>query len=351
MPQYIVGWQPSTNNSTKSKSTKICSTNNSTEAKVNDSSPSKEQWVTKKICIKAGNAESWVVNSAKLEAASETGDGDNSDDDGSGKGGDADDSASVVSVASITSAESVASKESKVSKNSKDSSSNRTFGKKGTGPKNMEEFRKALKENLRTKDGAYCKAKDEISIECVCGKIVRICNKFYWKYMVQKPKVLNGKVQYKGHWFVCDEVKKRGNMYDLTQEEKEEIEKEISRQLKQKAREKSDDSDHSIEDRKPSAKSSRERGPDKDFFEANEYEDQIDQLIEAHAKRQEEEESEEEKREKEIKSKINELLKSREIGTTFLQDGPCYQVASELALCRECKLIPIPEREELILKG
>ena len=63
------------------------------------------------------------------------------------------------------------------------------------------------------------------------------------------------------------------------------------------------------------------------------------------------EDPEEVKRQADIKKNIQDLLNSRQVGETFLQDGPCYQVASELALCRECKQIPLYEREDLILKG
>ena len=44
---------------------------------------------------------------------------------------------------------------------------NRSRLDKGT----MEEFTQARRETLRTKDGAYCTAKDESSVICVCGKV------------------------------------------------------------------------------------------------------------------------------------------------------------------------------------
>ena len=91
----------------------------------------------------------------------------------------------------------------------------------------MEEFRRALRENLRTKDGAFCTPKDDSSVICVCGKVIRICNAFYWKYLVQKPRVVNGKLYARGHWYVCEEVKKRGSDYQLSPEEKLEIRREL----------------------------------------------------------------------------------------------------------------------------
>ena len=58
-------------------------------------------------------------------------------------------------------------------------------------------------------------------------QVIRICNPFYWKYLVQKPRVLNGKLYARGHWYVCEEVKKRGSEYQLSQEEKMEIRREL----------------------------------------------------------------------------------------------------------------------------
>ena len=41
---------------------------------------------------------------------------------------------------------------------------------------------------------------------CVCGKVVKLCSPYYWKYLIQKPTVKNGTVIQKGHWFACAEV-------------------------------------------------------------------------------------------------------------------------------------------------
>ena len=171
----------------------------------------KELWVVKKN----KKSEAWVVNPpvAKTEDAALT-----SEDEAEKT--DHDDNASVVSVASASSSASKGSKSSKSSTESK-------RGRRGGGPSNMEEFRKALKENLRTKDGSYCIAKDKTNIECVCGKIVRICNPYYWKYLVQKPRVVNGKLYARGHWYICEEVKRRGSEYQLSEQEKLEIKKEL----------------------------------------------------------------------------------------------------------------------------
>ena len=311
--------------------------------------------MVKKITIKAGNAESWVVNSAKLEAKSAAKsasdveevdvDDDDDDDNLSGKNAATDnDSASVVSVASvISSAESVGSKTSAMNADSPSLGGGGRRGgpgKKGSSPKNMEEFRKVLKDNLRTKDGAYCKAKDENSIECVCGKIVRICNKFYWRYMVQRPKVINGRIQAKGHWYACEEVKRRGNLYDMSPELKKELAMEVERQKKRLLNSNNADSDAdsaksdrsaTLGSRAAAVKAARaaadkKDAANKDFLEEDEFDDELERERREMAASPTESEKEYDRRQAEIKEQIDTLLKSREIGTTFLQDGPCYQV-------------------------
>jgi hypothetical protein len=39
--------------------------------------------------------------------------------------------------------------------------------------------------------------------------------------------VVNGKLYARGHWYVCEEVKRRGSEYQLTPEEKLEIRREL----------------------------------------------------------------------------------------------------------------------------
>ena len=96
--------------------------------------------------------------------------------------------------------------------------------------KTMEEFAQVLKDNLRTKDGKYCKPKDDKNIECVCGKTVRICNSFYWQYMVQKPKVVSGKLISRGHWYNCTYVKKKGSLFEMNPDAKSELKEDLVRQ-------------------------------------------------------------------------------------------------------------------------
>ena len=64
--------------------------------------------------------------------------------------------------------------ESQGSSDSKATSSVLGGGRGLNPPRNLEEFQQALKENLRTHDGAYCIARDEKNIECVCGKVIKV---------------------------------------------------------------------------------------------------------------------------------------------------------------------------------
>ena len=49
-----------------------------------------------------------------------------------------------------------------------------------------------------------------------------------------------------------------------------------------------------------------------------------------------------------IRRNIVEILESRTVGEVFIQDGPCFLSASELAQCRECARTPVKEREEIL---
>ena len=70
-------------------------------------------------------------------------------------------------------------------------------------PRNFAEFSRQVEQNLRTEEGNFAKAVDEKSIKCVCGKVVKTCTKYYWRYLLQRPTVKNGQVIQKGHWFTC----------------------------------------------------------------------------------------------------------------------------------------------------
>ena len=193
-------------------------------------------------------------------------------------------------------------------------------------PRTLEEFQQALKEHLRTKDGAYCIAKDEKNIECVCGKVIKVCNNFYWKYMVQKPRIQNGKIVSRGHWFNCDEVKRRGTDFVMDPEELEELKQILASGVTNQSLKRPESGDRT-EDHKP--KRMRTRDKKEEITEDDDAEARM--MI--------------------IQRNIAEILESRVVNETFIQDGPCFLAASDLAWCRECRNTPGPERQEILLSG
>ena len=193
-------------------------------------------------------------------------------------------------------------------------------------PRTLEEFQQALKEHLRTKDGAYCIAKDEKNIECVCGKVIKVCNSFYWKYMVQKPRIQNGKIVSRGHWFNCDEVKRRGTDFVMDPEELEELKQILASGVTNQSLKRPESGDRT-EDHKP--KRMRTRDKKEEVTEDDDAEARM--MI--------------------IQRNIAEILESRVVNETFIQDGPCFLAASDLAWCRECRNTPASERQEILLSG
>ena len=259
----------------------------------------KELWVTdKKNKVKN---ETWFVNKecTKPEAGSE------------GEDEDIDETESVVSLESSDSKSS--RKNSSISKGRLDT------------PKNLEEFAQALKDNLRTKDGKYCKPKDDKNIECVCGKVVRICNAFYWRYMVQKPKVIGGKLVSRGHWYNCSYVKRKGSMFKLISDNSE----RSPGQKREEAQDRQDSKPKRIKSERVRERLNAENTKDSD----------------------DDEEEEEEARQQIIQRNIQELLETRAVSEKFLQDGPCYFVSPSLPFCRECRVVSQKERDDMILKG
>ena len=65
-------------------------------------------------------------------------------------------------------------------------------------PKSYPEFVAQIKKWLRLNDGREATAINDRSVKCVCNKIIRIRCKYYWKYLIQKPTLKNGKVEHKG---------------------------------------------------------------------------------------------------------------------------------------------------------
>ena len=214
----------------------------------------------------------------------------------------------------------------------------RRMGRKGDHdkPRNFVEFSRQVEENLRTEDGKFATAVDERSIRCVCGKVVRTCGKYYWKYLVQRPTIKNGQVIQKGHWFTCSAVaefkssipqwavsqedidasknvdcstvRRNGNVENNLDEcdgekrrgvrKRVPVDKDSDQPALKKCRENDDESDDDSDD-------------DDD---GDEEEDEIDPEIgETQAKYR-------------VKKWVSDKLNLRVPGEIFLQDGPCFQV-------------------------
>jgi hypothetical protein len=180
-------------------------------------------------------------------------------------------------------------------------------------PKNMAEFKKQVREILRTNDGRHAEALDERTIQCVCGKVIRVCASYYWRFLIQKPSIKNGQVVQKGHWFNCPVVAQRGSPirpYVVTQEEL----------------------DASVESGNDKDEDGRKRRLQRSLDG------------EPAAKRSKEEEFSMERH-------IRELMSKRVSGDTFLQDGPCFQMGFDLPMCHMCRYTSVEDRRELLMKG
>lgn len=213
------------------------------------------------------------------------------------------------------------------------SKTHRRFGRKGDHdkPKNFVEFCRQVEQNLRTENGKFATAVDERSVRCVCGKVVRTCGKFYWKYLVQRPTVKNGQIIQKGHWFTCPvviEFKSLIPPWVVTEQELEasKIDSNVTRSngidavdcdadkrragRKRVQAEKDPDQPTSKRARDDNNDASDDASDDSDDGS----EDEVDPEIgETQAKYR-------------VKKWVSERLLRRMAGDTFLQDGPCFQV-------------------------
>ncbi len=178
----------------------------------------------------------------------------------------------------------------------------------------LAEFKRQVRENLRTLDGLQAEALDEKNIRCVCGKVVRLCTRFYWRYLVQKPSLKNGVIIQKGHWFTCPLVQERGShipQYIFPQEEIDASKAAYEQQLKS------------------SADAAAGSGDDSDGEGVSGI--GLKRRSKRNAKREELSGEPEEKRPREepfnMERHVRELLATRVVGETFLQDGPCFQVS------------------------
>ena len=233
-------------------------------------------------------------------------------------------------------------------------------------PKNFEEFQRQVEANLRLEDGRHAEAIDDRSIRCLCKKIIRTCSRFNWSYLIQKPKVRNGVVYQKGHWFACPDVAKgvscikpsdkiceTDNDDSINSESRvnsglptDLIGRLSSRRVSKRV----------TEDKKePSSKRARNTNySELDDEEEDEESEEEDENTEGEEESSSEssEEDEEEEDTFSLHKNISTLLESRVPGETFLQDGPCFQMAHDgIIMCHVCKYMPKAERRDMLRRG
>ena len=229
-------------------------------------------------------------------------------------------------------------------------------------PKNLKEFKREVHENLRTVDGAHAIAVDDRNVKCVCGKIVRLCNVFYWRYLIQKPVVKNGAVIQKGHWFTCPTVLEKGSAIQPHAVTQEEIDASKAGT--------STPAGGSGSGGKRSLSSSRVNSDDDSESESAPFKRRSRRVIlrtEAAAEAEaaavaaaaaaaasaDEPAAKKLKAEMEFNMErhIRELMASRVPDEMFLQDGPCFEMGFEVPMCRMCRIVPYDERREMLYKG
>jgi lysine-specific demethylase 3 len=216
-------------------------------------------------------------------------------------------------------------------------------------------------ENLRTQDGAHATAVDERNIRCVCGKLVRLCNVFYWKYLVQKPMLKNGVVVQKGHWFTCPTVLEKGSVIAPHKITEAEIEaSKAAAAAVATASGTSSSSKRSVSSSRVNsdAESEPESSPVKRrsrrVIKRSEAAAETAALAPSSASSSLDEPAAKKRREAaefSMEKHIRELLASRVPGETFLQDGPCFEMGFEVSMCRMCRLVDYAERREMLFKG
>ena len=221
-------------------------------------------------------------------------------------------------------------------------------------PKNLKEFKREVHENLRTLDGAHAVAVDERNVKCVCGKIVRLCNVFYWRYLIQKPVVKNGAVVQMGHWFKCPTVLEKGSAIQppsLTQEEIEASKAAGSSGKRSLSSSRVNSDDDSESESAPVKR--RSRRVIQRTEAAAEAAEAAATAAAAAAAAADEPAAKRLKAESEFNMErhIRELMASRVPNETFLQDGPCFEMGFEVPMCRMCRIVPYDERREMLFKG
>ena len=232
-------------------------------------------------------------------------------------------------------------------------------------PKNFEEFKKQVEANLRVEDGRHAEAIDDRSIRCLCNKVIRTCSRFNWRYLIQKPKVRNGVVYQKGHWFGCPDVAKGVSCIKPSDKICEETDIDSSKKSNSTSSGLPSDLIGRLSSRRVSKRVTEEkrescskRPRNTNYSEIDDPSD--DEEEDEDESEDEEEESSEDSSEEEedeedtfsLHKNISSLLESRVPGEVFLQDGPCFQMAHDgIIMCHVCKYMPKAERRDMLRRG
>lgn len=222
--------------------------------------------------------------------------------------------------------------------------------KQGTVNNSMEEFKRNIKENIRTLDGQCAEVIDERTVKCVCGKAIRLSSKFYWRYLLQKPTVQNGVVQQKGHWFTCPVVVEKGSHIPPLKVSEEEI--EASRRSSRRgslASEADSEGDCNSTASTPNSKRRSVRVSEKE--EAVSVSVSASPVVQKKTTKVSNNANEEaEASQFNMERHIRDLLNTRVPGETFLQDGPCFQMG-DVSMCHMCKGMSMAERKAMLIQG
>ena len=239
-------------------------------------------------------------------------------------------------------------------------------------PKNFQEYVKQVQTHLRLLDGRHAEVADERSINCLCGKTIRVNFKWNWRFLIQRPTLRNGVAQPKGHWFMCSEVARIGSIVEDWRFSKAEIEasKVKGKQMLYLNFQAKNvmvlsvagcDVSESIQSPKvssPIRTTGRKRTLvsmeelNEDEIEGKSKNSRLEDLDEDMDDEESEQEDEEETPKEQrliIRKRVNDLLSTRIPGETFLQDGPCFQMFHEGSMmCHECKWMPISEKRGIL---
>ena len=235
----------------------------------------------------------------------------------------------------------------------------------GDKPRNFDEFKKQVEANLRVEDGRHAEAIDERSIRCICKKVIRTCSRFNWSYLIQKPKIRNGVVYQRGHWFACPDVAKGvscikpsdkicddtddSNEIDSRENSTSDLPTDLIGTLATRRVSKR------VTGEKDEPSSKRARNANYSEIDDDDFDDDEADSDDSDEEEESEEESSQEEDEEEhfsLYKNISTLLQSRVPGEIFIQDGPCFQMARDgLVMCHVCKYMPKAERRDMLRRG